>query len=157
MRNVWAEWPCSVKHYILHPWKIVVQFFRNWKMARQRARRGWCDRDWWNMDYWFLEVVPDMLRALAENCHGFPDGDDFPTYDSWVHWLNDIADRLSACTEDAIIDANEYKDAWLNADSLSSPELKKYFARSEEIYAERDKDMQECMAQLAKHMRSLWD
>lgn len=42
------------------------------KDAIRRMRDGYCDRDVWEMDEWFLTVVPRMLLELRENSHGFP-------------------------------------------------------------------------------------
>lgn len=46
--------PCGIKYYF------------------QRAKRGWADCDTWNMDQWFLEVIPDMLRYFKDNHMGCP-------------------------------------------------------------------------------------
>ena len=42
------------------------------RMAKQRAKRGFCDRDVWSIDYWFCETIAPMLRQLAKTAHGCP-------------------------------------------------------------------------------------
>ena len=42
------------------------------KMAKQRAKKGFCDRDVWSIDWWFSETIGQMLRQLAKEKHGCP-------------------------------------------------------------------------------------
>lgn len=42
------------------------------RMAKQRTKRGFCDRDVWSIDYWFCETIAPMLRKLAKTKHGCP-------------------------------------------------------------------------------------
>ena len=62
------------KSFILSP-------FRWLKHAYQRVRYGFSYRDVWNIDFWFLEVVPNMLEELANTTIGYP-------YDSKVYEEN---------------------------------------------------------------------
>ena len=41
-------------------------------MAVQRARRGYSDEDLYDIDAWFLSVVPDMLEQFRDARHGSP-------------------------------------------------------------------------------------
>ncbi len=41
------------------------------KWSHQRIHKGYCDRDVYCFSYWFEELVPDMLKELNENRHGF--------------------------------------------------------------------------------------
>ena len=41
------------------------------RMAKQRAKRGFCDRDVWNIDYWFCNTISPMLKQLAKTQVGF--------------------------------------------------------------------------------------
>lgn len=47
-------------------------FFRKLKYGFQRARRGYCDKDLWEIDTWFLTLLPRMLRQLAQDANGYP-------------------------------------------------------------------------------------
>ena len=35
------------------------------RMAKQRATRGFCDRDVWDIDHWFCNTISPMLKQLA--------------------------------------------------------------------------------------------
>lgn len=41
------------------------------RMARQRAKRGFSDRDTWSIDYWFCNTISPMLKQLAKDAHGY--------------------------------------------------------------------------------------
>ena len=41
------------------------------RMAKQRAKRGFSDRDVWSIDYWFCNTISPMLKQLAKKTHGF--------------------------------------------------------------------------------------
>lgn len=65
--------------------EIPKEIFRNLKCCVQRITKGYCFRDLWNINDWFLNVIPDMLEEFRDNAHGFPsrflkhnDGTDTP-------------------------------------------------------------------------------
>ena len=41
------------------------------RMAKQRAKRGFSDRDVWSIDYWFCDTISPMLKQLAKKKYGF--------------------------------------------------------------------------------------
>ena len=41
------------------------------RMAKQRVKRGFSDRDVWSIDYWFCNTISPMLKQLAKKKHGF--------------------------------------------------------------------------------------
>ena len=46
--------------------------FWNLKYCIQRIRRGYCDGDLWEIDSWFLTMMPDMLRQFDKIRMGYP-------------------------------------------------------------------------------------
>lgn len=50
------------------------------RMAKQRAKRGFCDRDTWAVDYWFCKTISPMLKQLAREKHGFQTLDEKGNY-----------------------------------------------------------------------------
>lgn len=46
--------------------------YREVKYFIQRGKRGYSDRDTWNVDYYLTKTLPGMLRALADQKHGYP-------------------------------------------------------------------------------------
>ena len=57
----------------LNPFRHFARWKRNIYHMYQRIKYGYCDRDVWSIDYWFLNVVPNMLEDLKETTHGYPD------------------------------------------------------------------------------------
>ncbi len=52
--------------------KIPKEVFHNLKMCVQRIKNGFCSRDIWSINVWFLNVIPDMLEELAHTTHSYP-------------------------------------------------------------------------------------
>ena len=42
------------------------------KHAYQRVKKGYSYRDLWNIDYWFLKTMPNMLEDFTKDLYGFP-------------------------------------------------------------------------------------
>lgn len=62
----------------VNPIKHFKRWCRNIKHAFQRIQYGYCDRDVWSIDWWFLNVVPNMIEDLKDTVHGYPSSpDDF--------------------------------------------------------------------------------
>lgn len=70
MNNVW-EWN-EIKRYVKQPWKIPGVIFDNVRYSWQRITKGYCDKDLWSIDYWFMSVVPDMLQQFKDTKQGSP-------------------------------------------------------------------------------------
>lgn len=55
-----------------NPINHIKRWGRNIKHCYQRIKYGYCDRDVWSIDWWFLSIVPNMLEDLRETTHGYP-------------------------------------------------------------------------------------
>ena len=62
MNNVW----CKQDFLWLRrkPWKIIPLICRNIGYSWQRITKGYCDKDLWNIDGWFMDLMPDMLEQF---------------------------------------------------------------------------------------------
>lgn len=69
-----SDYSCFLKRErgIINPLKNVKRWGRNIKYAYQRIRYGYCDKDVWSIDWWFLSVVPNMLEDLKNTAHSYP-------------------------------------------------------------------------------------
>lgn len=54
------------------PIKNIKHFLFDLKCCRDRIRKGYCGKDAWDMDLWFLEVVPGVLDLLREHVDSYP-------------------------------------------------------------------------------------
>lgn len=98
MMNVLKDFSYRPRHYITHPWKFFAQCGRNMRAAWQRITKGYCYRDAWNMDDWFLAVAPPMLRAIADDI-SYPGNDEFPTWEDWHRYLYHLAAQFEVSQE----------------------------------------------------------
>ena len=83
--------------------KNIRLFFRRYKWAYQRAKRGFADCDAWNMDGWILNLFHDSLSYLADNHYGYPGNDEYPTDEAWTAQLKELAQLFYQANE-----SNEY-------------------------------------------------
>lgn len=97
------------------------------KYARQRARRGFSDQDLWDMNHWFLTLMPKMLSEYKKQKQGCPcclDGNatDVKSYissDNCHKEWNEILDRMillfRETQEDTCSKKNEYEQEYHKA------------------------------------------
>lgn len=71
------------------------------KFRHQRLYEGVADCDIWNFDTYLTHVIITGLRKLAKNSTGYPGKAPFTTYENWVAYLNDLANRFEK-NEEAI-------------------------------------------------------
>lgn len=126
------------------PLKKISLFFRRIKYNRQRIKYGWSEPDTWNMDVWFLNVVPPMLKHLRDNQHGHPGT---MTADEWNKILNRMICLFEACNEDH---EEEIYDKYHSDRKKFIEELLKEDDRKE-------KCKNEAFALFSKHFWDLWD
>lgn len=78
------------------------------KYAMQRSKRGWSERDMWNLDYVLLKYMSGMLAELSATGHGYP-GDYEESRDKWLvkhdgedyeKWLHSAARTAARVTRD---------------------------------------------------------
>lgn len=68
-----------------HP-KNLRYLKSNLECAKQRITKGWCYRDWFNLDGWFVTVFPELLEDFAKNHHGLPNKDYSKNPPELIHW-----------------------------------------------------------------------
>ena len=137
--------PYSWKYYLMHPVKFIRALFRNVKRLFQRAKRGYCDLDVWEMFTWFQDVVTKMLYKLADDGDGIAYG--FDSGEEWSNHLKKIADLISSTSEEESQKRNQYniKSAY------------EYYDRQKKIQLENEDRIKEAFEMLSKVFFSLWD
>ena len=172
------NWAWKPTYYLTHPWKWISELIGNIRAAYRRVRYGWCYMDVWNLGYWLLEILPPMLRHMAEHGCGYPGDEEFPTYESWQTWLHKMADDIESVQENNVEKQNEYEKDFHNSFNMrpleqseynkfvtitfnESPDhkeiSKKYFNRMMELEKEREEKMIKIFSELAKKIPTLWD
>lgn len=111
------------------PWHIIQlirQIGRDIKWSHQRIWKGYCDNDLLSIDYWFIKIMPKMLKEFKETRHGSPMRIDYnPLEDSldekecnqdihgeWDKKLDRMIFLLGEMDEDSCSRQNPYKDTY---------------------------------------------
>lgn len=163
----------SWRYWLRHPIKWVKDICGDLRAAYQRAKYGWAPRDTFSFDDWFMEVIPPMLRYLADDSEQL--GVDygrapFDTPEKWHAFIRSLADRIESCKEEEQDKRNEYYDDYMreitsdgqitwNYDSgaADSNDLHaKYFTRSKELWEEAQHTIEETLLEMGKYFFALW-
>ena len=56
----------------LNVYNKCYSFWENREQAKERATLGFCRRDVWEIDTWFLHIMPRMIEKLRDTHLGFP-------------------------------------------------------------------------------------
>lgn len=156
--NVLKDWAHSRRYYLTHPWKWFKEIGQNLRSAWERATKGYCYSDVWNIDLWLLNILPAMFRDMAASGCGYPGpGTEFDTPEKWRDHLLAMADVLESLQfENYWEDANEYKDEYLHSPTRN--EVKElFFAREQELYEQRQQLLQDTFLTLAYNLDKYWD
>ena len=174
--NVLKDFPYRPRYYITHPWKWFRECWINLKNAWMRATKGYCYTDLWNMDDWFVEIFPRMLRQLAKDHQAYPGSPPFETSEKWEQWLIEMAENLEYAASDPD-EENEYaKEFTAMLDHCHEVKRKtgattitfelddaykelrdKYFNRAKELTDSQQEILEDSMAEIGKHLHCLWD
>lgn len=120
-----------------HP-KNLKYFKSNLECAKQRITRGWCYRDWYNLDNWIETVFPEMLEDFVKNHHGLPNKDYSKTPPEPILWAEnqytkEEQDKFNDIFEEYLLEIaqhlrnarEEYYDSELK-DKLTFSEFEEY-------------------------------
>lgn len=167
----------NVFKYGINPWRYprnwfnnIDMFFRQLRWAYQRATKGFCDMDVWDLDGAILNYLSGTIEQLADVCHGYPGDDRFPTPESWDKFLRGMANDFYRANEwNDYYDHPAY-DAWAKAldDGPISDENGRVIDRNPELSAAmvqedrdlaeiRDKDLEVGLMKLRDVLWNLWD
>lgn len=66
------------------------------KFKKQRIKRGFADSDLWNFDSYIIDLFIDMLKRFQEIAHGWPQSEEFPEFEDWMMYIQNIIDEFTA-------------------------------------------------------------
>ena len=96
----------NVFKYGYTPWRYpsnwrdnIELFFRHFKWAYQRATKGFCDMDVWDLDGAILNYLAGTIEQLADVHCGYPGDERFPTPESWERFLRELANDFYRANE----------------------------------------------------------
>lgn len=125
---IWnLTWWKRIWYPLCRAWDYIRYIPKEIKWFCQRGKRGWSDKDVWNMWYYLAEVIPQMVAYLKKTNHGYPGelwakytkelGENNEAYEAadkeWHEILETITDGFKAAIEmdDHIVRSPEYKEA----------------------------------------------
>ena len=171
--NVLKYFPCRWQYYITHPWEFFEDCWLNIKAAYQRITRGFAYRDLFNIDNWFLDIFPEMLKEFRENLYSFPGNSEFPTFESWTAYLEEMETHFRNANENQKVELNEWEEDYLKyplewqknkgeicltmTDNTPKDITEKWLARETEINAWREEELKKSFEMLQKNFHYLWD
>lgn len=120
------------KRYIFSHLKY---FLKNIKYAWQRATKGYCDRDLWNLDIFYLNLFINTLTNFKKNLHGAPseffDKEKENQVERWENYLKEMIEHF----KNAQYDFNGPDGEGRSVDFLNQ-ELKKGLDMMYEVFYE---------------------
>lgn len=166
----WKHWLDPRTYYYYVKYKI------------QRANRGWANCDTWSLDNYLSEWLPDALRHLKANQHGYPPDMYEPgeATEENNYWPGEEAEKRAIKKWEGIVDKmimgfeayNRMQQGLYEdelgpypsltgdfLDRLNNPteEEKERFEKSRELEKRDQKIFQEGAELFIKHFQSLWD
>ena len=107
------EYPVFLSHKRReHIWKRLSRWKEDIICIYQRLRYGYCYRDTWSIDQWFITVIPNMLHDLRINSHGYPaffEGTDEENCAKWNHILKKMEYLFREANEETCLRQNPYQ------------------------------------------------
>ena len=126
----------------------IIDAKRALKSKIQRFIRGYADEDVWQMDYWFINIIPKMLRQLRDEGRSYPTK--FKSKEEWDNELNKMIYYLEQSNPFDNKEGNEYS-------SDENFEPKKFIQKELEIQKQKDKMKNEFFKLFNKYFWELWD
>lgn len=144
------------------PFSSIGAFFRNIKYAYQRATRGFCDYDAWDLDYYYTELIAASISYMRKNLHSYPHN---MTLKEWEDILFEIQEHFEKANDANSFYENPYRELFFEilktGSSLEGDNEKlireNYYKIEEKNRELRAKELQEGLAMLLKYFRDLWD
>lgn len=99
----------SLKYNLLHPWELIAHFFRDIHCAWQRANKGYCYRDLWAIDSWFLKIIPSMIDDFNKIKTGYPSE---MTEEEWTKVLKTMSESFKKADPDNKLLVNHYEEKY---------------------------------------------
>lgn len=88
---------------------------REKKRRKERAKKGYAYSDVWDIQYWFVDIMPRMLTDMKKGMMGHPAELDENGNDGHAEWeriIDKMIFLLHEMNEETCSQKNEYEDRW---------------------------------------------
>lgn len=124
--NIEYTWVDKLLHPFIWLWVRIEEKCRNLRYRCQRFKKGYSERDVWEMRDWFVRTAQPMLRELSTKAYNYPEE---AGEEQWRDLLWEMADLLGVI--DFWDDAAARKQAGLAPDDKSMEAAKLISAEKE--------------------------
>lgn len=142
----------------------IHDFYREIKFFFQRGIKGYCDKDLWSIDYWFIKTIIPMLEEFNEIKHGVPiDMEE----EEWTMEIKNMIYCFKESTDEYCSEKNEYEEDFHNLiwrdyampnKYKDEEELRqKWIDREYEIDKYKEKMRNKGFELFSKYYDNLWD
>lgn len=139
-----------------YPLNQVKWFLHGIKCSYQRATKGYCDRDLWDLNDYYANIISRTTEELSKRHMGYPNDD--VGSEGWEDILKKISTYFDSTHEenyDTPVADSIYKDKSWN--KVSDDELKKILKEDNEIQESMQKNLHLGLELLEKWWFNLWD
>ena len=89
--NIEYTWVDKLLHPFIWIWVRIEEKWKNLRYRSQRFKKGYSDRDVWEMRDWFIQTAKPMLRELSAKACNYPEE---AGEEQWREILQEMADLL---------------------------------------------------------------
>lgn len=139
--------------------------------VEERLKYGVSTTDTWGFDSYLLAVLTNGLERLADQLHGWPSGEKWPTPESWENALRQASDDAYWClvtVEELESQAynkaypqtvDDFKDVegYLNSPPVSAEANKAWSDELKKLNAEREMRKNRLLDFVKENFWALWD
>ena len=119
-----------LEDYVMKIFYKLGMAVKNLKWRIQRFKRGYADVDVWDIDCWFMNIIPKMLKQLRDTTHSAPmlideGANDENRFRIWNGILNKMIYLAKEMNEETCSYKNEYEEEffkYIESRDLSSDE-----------------------------------
>ena len=110
----------SWKWYLIRPHEFFMDLFKEVRDFFVRGWRGYSDSDCWGTDWYLARIVPEMLKQMQKDMHGYPAdfvtlGESTPeldkkAFEEWRKTIQEMIDGFDAfIKQDDVFDMKEWR------------------------------------------------
>ena len=128
LRKIWYKIENGF-YWCLGRWDELTDIPYQIKAFYQRGRRGWADRDCWNLGYYLSGVIQKSVDHLRKNNMGMPCG---LKEEEWDKILKDISEGFAIAEKEANSEVHSLRDVPKNKRARIIKESTMVFLTKEE-------------------------
>lgn len=145
-------------------WRNLAYFFASLRPAYHRATKGYCRMDTWNADSTICTYLIKVLTEYRNVTNGYPGNEDFPTFEAWIAYIDEIIDLLIYSEQETDL-MNDYYHEWEQrccgvpknkwTDEMHDI-LQRYISENQTLYEAQKAAREKAFAMLGKHLNHIW-